>query len=59
MPNMSIIFRLVQKLNEMRKMLHKQTYNLENMVDELRNVFSPKQIAKFLLFIELVNLISI
>lgn len=39
----------------LRKNLQKQTMNIDNAVDELRNSFSPLQITKFLLFVEKVK----
>jgi len=38
----------------MKKNVQKQTLNIDNAVDELRNSFSPLQITKFLLFVEKV-----
>ena len=50
---------MIENLNSLRKSLHKQTSNLENVVDELRNCFSPHQIMKFLLLVENVKIIYV
>lgn len=41
-------------MNKMKEELFKETNNLENNLDEFRNIFKPKQIGSFLLDIELV-----
>ncbi len=52
---MFISFRIIESLNTLRKFIHKQTANVENVVDELRNCFNPMQIMKYLLMAENVK----
>ena len=50
----NFFFRFLENIFSMKKNLQKQTLNIDNAVDELRNSFSPLQITKFLLFVEKV-----
>lgn len=47
--------RFLESVLNMRRNLQKQTLNIDNAVDELRNSFTPLQISKFLLFVEKVS----
>lgn len=41
-------------MNKLKEELFKETNNLENILDEFRNVYKPRDIANFLLDIEQV-----
>ena len=49
------IKRIIDNLNSLRKYIHKQANNVENVVDELRNFFNPGQIMKYILLTEKVK----
>ena len=42
-------------MNKLKDDLYKETNNLENILDEFRNIFKPREIGSFLLDIEQVN----
>ncbi|KAL4510249.1 hypothetical protein ABPG72_010442 [Tetrahymena utriculariae] len=43
---------LIEGLNQMKKQIQTKTQNVENIIDDMRNVFTPNQNAKFLVFLE-------
>ncbi|KAL4467063.1 hypothetical protein ABPG74_010660 [Tetrahymena malaccensis] len=43
---------LIEGLNQMKKQIQTKTQNVENIIDDMRNVFTPIQNAKFLVFLE-------
>ena len=49
-----LIFSYFMQLEEIKENIEKETFNLENGLDDLRNIITPKQIGKFLLEVEKV-----
>ena len=47
--------RFFIQLDEIKENIEKETFNLENGLDDLRNIITPKQIGKFLLEVEKVS----
>ena len=42
-------------MEDIKENIEKETFTLENGLDDLRNIVTPKQIGKFLLEVEKVN----
>jgi hypothetical protein len=50
-----VIFSIIDSMSKMKEDLFKETNNLENILDEFRNVFKPRDIGSFLLDVEQVG----
>lgn len=46
--------RLFLQMEEIKENIEKETLSLENGLDDLRNIITPKQIGKFLIEVEKV-----
>lgn len=46
---------LFHQLDEIKDNIEKETFALENSLDDLRNIITPRQIGKFLLEVEKVS----
>lgn len=57
-----LYFRLFNSLflqfDEIKENIEKETFTLENGLDDLRNIITPKQIGKFLLEVEKVEVFN-
>jgi len=51
---LKIFFSIIDSLTKLKDDLFKETNNLENILDEFRNIYSPRDIGSFLLEIEQV-----